>query len=146
MEKIRLIMFLGLTTFFFYGCSDSGQKVQSAQDDVEEANKDLEVAKTNYLEDVAEYRKQTAVMIAQNEKSIAEFNERIKNEKADEKYKYEAKIKELESRNTDMKKRMDDYKVESKEKWDMFKAEFSNDMDELGLAFKNLFTSENEKK
>jgi hypothetical protein len=45
-----------------------------------------------------------------------------------------------------MKKRMDDYKVESKEKWDMFKAEFSNDMDELGLAFKNLFTSENEKK
>ena len=64
MEKLRLIMFLGLTTFFFYGCSDSSQKVQSAQDDVEEANKDLEVAKTNYLEDVAEYRKQTAVMIA----------------------------------------------------------------------------------
>lgn len=146
MVKLKLIMFLGIATFSFYGCSDSGQNVKNAQEQIDETSEDLQKAEAKYLEEVAEYRKQTAVMIAQNEKSISDFNERIKNEMVDEKYKYEAKIKELESRNTDMKKRMDDYKVESKEKWDMFKAEFSSDMDELGLAFKNLFTSENEKK
>lgn len=29
---------------------------------------------------------------------------------------------------------MDDYKADGKEKWELFKAEFSHDMDELGKA------------
>ena len=37
-----------------------------------------------------------------------------------------------------MKRKMDDYKEEGKEKWETFKTEFTHDMDELGTAFKNL--------
>ena len=44
----------------------------------------------------------------------------------------------MEQKNTDMKKRMDEYKADGKEQWKKFKAEFSRDMDELGQAFKDL--------
>ncbi len=37
-----------------------------------------------------------------------------------------------------MKKKMENYKEEGKDKWEIFKAEFSHDMDELGKAFKDL--------
>ena len=40
----------------------------------------------------------------------------------------------------DMKNKLDDYKTEGKENWEIFKSEFSNDMDELGKAF-NDFTA-----
>ena len=50
----------------------------------------------------------------------------------------EKKIDELEQKNSELKKRLDDYKADGKEKWEKFKAEFSHDMDELGKAFKDL--------
>ena len=36
-----------------------------------------------------------------------------------------------------MKKRMDDYKADGKDKWEIFKAEFSHDMDDLGKSIKD---------
>jgi hypothetical protein len=41
-----------------------------------------------------------------------------------------------------MKKRMDDYKADSRESWVQFKDQFSRDMEELGKAFKD-FTIKN---
>ncbi len=37
-----------------------------------------------------------------------------------------------------MKKKMDNYRVETKDNWKNFKAEFNRDMDEIGKAFSNL--------
>ena len=34
--------------------------------------------------------------------------------------------------------KMDNYKEEGKEKWEVFKVEFNNDMDNLGKTFKDL--------
>jgi len=57
---------------------------------------------------------------------------------------YKIKVDELEQKNSDLKKQMDDYKAEGKEKWEKFKTEFGHDMDELGNAFKD-FTVKNVK-
>ncbi len=48
--------------------------------------------------------------------------------------KYLNKIKELELKNSDMKKKMDEYKADTKEGWEKFKTEFEKDMDNLGVA------------
>jgi hypothetical protein len=37
-----------------------------------------------------------------------------------------------------MKMKMDNYKEEGKDKWEIFKTEFSHDMDALGKSFKDL--------
>lgn len=36
-----------------------------------------------------------------------------------------------------MKKKMDEYRVEGKDKWELFKTEFGKDMDELGESISN---------
>ncbi len=120
-------------------CNTSSEtKLENAEQEVVDANIKLEEANEEYLADIEKYRVETAEKIAANDKSIAEFNARIKDEKKDAKADYEQKIAALEQKNSDMKKKMDDYKAEGKSKWEEFKAEFSRDMDDLGKAFKEL--------
>ncbi len=119
-------------------CNTSAEKVENAQDNVTEATLDLKKANEEYLQDIENYRKETAAKIAANDQSIAEFNARVENEKNEAKADYKKKIAELEQKNSDIKKKMEEYKAEGKEKWELFKTEFSRDMDELGKAFKDL--------
>ena len=127
-----------LSLFILTSCSTPAEKVVNAEYKVTDANKDLDKANTEYLADITSYRKETADKIAANDKSIADFNARIANEKKDAKADYKNKIDALEKKNSDMKKRMDDYKADGKDKWEIFKIEFSHDMDGLGKAFKDL--------
>ena len=120
------------------GCTTPAQKVESAKDNVAEANIDLDKANKEFEEDIENYRRETADKIAANDKSIAEFNARIESKKKEAQADYRIKITALEQKNSDMKKKMDDYKAEGKEKWEKFKTEFSRDLDELGAAFKDL--------
>lgn len=119
-------------------CSTSSEKVENAEQGVTEANNALENANQEYLTDMENYRTETTTKIAANNQSIADFNIRIDKEKKEVKADYQKKIAALEQKNSDMKKRMDDYKANGKEQWETFKTEFSRDMDELGQAFKDL--------
>lgn len=138
----KIILGLVASTFIagviFTSCNTPAEKVENAQENVTEANTDLDTANAQYLADIENYKKETADKITANDQSIAEFKARIQEEKKEAKADYKKKIAELEQKNTDMKKKMDDYKVEGKEKWETFKAEFTHDMDELGKAFKDL--------
>ncbi|MDP3557449.1 MAG: hypothetical protein Q8T03_08745 [Bacteroidota bacterium] len=127
-----------ITGTILTSCSTPTEKMENAQQNVTEANKDLNKAQEEYIIDVENYRKETNAKIAANEKSISEFDVRIENEKKDAKADYKKKITELEQKNTDMKKKMDDYKVEGKEKWEAFKSEFSREIEELGVSINNL--------
>mgnify|MGYP003530308073 FL=1 len=74
---------------------------------------------------------------------IADFKSRIANEKKAVKDEYNKKIAELEQKNADTQKKLNEYKADSKEKWEMFKSEFNRDMDELGTALSNLTVKNN---
>jgi hypothetical protein len=120
-------------------CTNStSEKLEKAKDNSVEAQADLDKANADYLADVENYRKISSERIIANEKSIAEFNQRTSNDKAEAKLEYKKKIAELEQKNSDMKKKLDDYKADGKDKWQDFKTEFNHDMDELGKAFKDL--------
>lgn len=120
------------------GCASSEQKLEKAQTNAAEANTELNNANTEYLADVEKYRIETADKIAANDKSIAEFKARIEIEKSIAEADYERQIIELEQKNSDSKKKMDEYKAEGKEQWEAFKTELSHDMDELSKAFTDL--------
>jgi cell shape-determining protein MreC len=127
----------------FQSCNTPAQKVENAKEDVADAKEDLAEANEEYLNDVEEFRRQSQEKIAENERSIALFNARIQDEKDEAKAEYKLKIVKLEAKNSDLKKKMADYKIEGKEKWEEFKAEFSRDMDELGAAFRDLTVKNN---
>ncbi|MBR9998781.1 MAG: hypothetical protein KFF73_07410 [Cyclobacteriaceae bacterium] len=140
MKKSILILaaFTLMTGAIMTSCNTPAQKVENAQDKVTEANQDLDKANQAYLVDIENYRKENADKIAANDQIIAEFKTRIEDEKIEDKADYNNKITELNQKNSDMKKKLDDYKTEGKEKWEIFKTEFSHDMDELGKAFNGL--------
>lgn len=119
-------------------CNTSAEKVENAQENVAEANKDLDKANEEYLVDVEAYRKATADRIAANNQSIAEFNAKAEQQKKEDRAEYKRKVAELEQKNRDMQLKLDEYKVDGKDKWETFKTEFNHDMDELGNAFKDL--------
>ena len=139
MKSLKLlVLFTMLGIFFmFTSCDNAAQKVVKAEENVVDAEKDLQMAEEEYLADVEQYKLLSAEKIAANDRSIAEFNARIEQEKKEVRADYKAKIKSLETKNSDMRKKMDEYRVEGKDKWELFKTEFGKDMDELGESISN---------
>ncbi|WP_439506044.1 hypothetical protein [Sediminibacterium sp.] len=124
-------------------CNSSAEKVEKAEDEVKVANENLDQANAEYLADVEKFKAETNQKIADNAKSIADFNARIVSDKKLAKAEYKEKIAALELKNTDMQKKMADYKADGKDDWAKFKEEFNHDMDELGKALKD-FTIKND--
>ena len=120
------------------GCATPAEKVQDAQTDVQVANENLDKANEEYLTDIDAYRKEANEKIAANEKSLIEFKARVATQKKEARAEYEAKINELEHRNSDMKKQIDEYKADGKDKWAAFKQDFGKSMEDMGESFKNL--------
>lgn len=141
----KSILTLAVATLFasalLTSCSSPSEKVVQAQNNVDDANKNLDNANKEYLADIESYRKVAADKIAANEKSIVEFRTRKDIKKLEARIEYTKKLDELEKKNTDLKKSLDDYKADGKDKWDTFKAEFSKNMDGIGNAFKELTTN-----
>lgn len=123
-------------------CNSSAEKVEKAQEELIEANRELTKANEAYLADVEKYRLKVAEKIASNEKSAAAFKARIETEKREVRADYSKKIAELEAKNSDLKMKMDEYKADSKDSWEDFKTDFSREMDELGEAFVDLVTTD----
>lgn len=141
MKKTYLVIAATAIIFGTTNCNDSGKKLDDATTEVSEASKDLIEANDAYLEEVKQFKLETAQKISENEKSIMEFNERIAGEKKEANKEYKEKIAQLEAKNSDLKLKIENYKADTKENWDKFKLEFSHDMDELGAAFKDLTTN-----
>ncbi len=144
MKKSILTLATFITAVVFTSCTSSEQKVEDAKVEAIEAAANLNSANEEYMADMESYRIATAEKIEANNKSIADFKKRIENEKKEAKADYNKRIEELEKKNSDIKKKMDDYKADGKSNWESFKAEFSRDMDELGNAISSF--GENNKK
>src|SRR5580692_5780455 len=126
-----LLVAIGLvTTTSILSCDESTQNGEIAENNLRDSARIKDSINTEYMTDMANFRKQTDDKIADNNKSIADFKARIKNEKSQAKADYDTRIAGLEQKNSDMKMRMDDYKAEGKEKWEIFKTEFSHGMEE----------------
>jgi DNA anti-recombination protein RmuC len=138
-----ILIFAVVFVSVFTSCKDSTEKVANAESDVAEAQEKLKEAESDYLIDVEKYKEQTAAKIDANNKSISDFNERIAKEKKAVKAEYKEKIAQLESKNTDMKKKIDEYKLEGKEKWSTFKTDFDKEMDELGKSINDVLAQKN---
>jgi hypothetical protein len=104
--------------------------------------------KGNWNEQTDKLKQKLALLFEEKisvyEKIIAEFKARISKEKKENIAKYEKTIAELEQKAGDMKKKLEDFKVEGKDKWDSFKLKFDHDMDELGKALKNFTVKSND--
>lgn len=135
---LTLIISFSLALLFLSGCNSPDQKMENAKSAVVEANHDLEQATQEYQADMNQYRKHSADRIAANDSAITVFKTQIANEPADVKAAHEKQLAILEQKNSDMKKKLADYKGEGKEQWETFKANYNREMNTLGEAFDKL--------
>jgi len=122
-------------------CKSPAKKIEDAKDNVDNANAKVDEANQELsqaiLDSIQQYRKESEDLIATREKSINEFKVRLANQKIENRNKYEKRLEELEQKNSDLKKRLDDFKADGKENWKNFKIEFTKNMEELGTSIKD---------
>jgi hypothetical protein len=126
-----------ITCIASIGCSNSSQSsatVNTTKDTIIKGDVDSLV----YLADINDYKKQVNDSIIANQLRINEYNARIADEKAEDRAEDRRKIDDLNTKNSAMKRRIDEYKAEGKTKWIAFKTGFNKDMHDLGQSITNL--------
>jgi len=144
------IVILALSTLFagtvISSCKSSEKKVEDAKENVVDAKEDVVEAKQELnqiiKDSIQQFRTESAIKIAEHEKSIAEFKVRIAKKKKENRAKYEEELQSLELKNSDLKKRLDEFKEDSQDNWYTFKSAFNRDMDELGESIKKVTTKD----
>ncbi len=126
-----------IASVFVYSCNTPMQKVENADANVTEAKQNLAEAQYDYAVEVANFKKETVGKITSNEKIMADIKESMANDKKETKEAFQKQITALEQKNADLKNRIDEYKEDGSEKWQLFKREFNHDMDELGKSLKD---------
>jgi hypothetical protein len=112
--------------------------VENARVDLIIAKQELSQAQKDSAADYELFRKQSEERINNNEKVIAAFKERMLTDKKQIKASDQKIIDKLEERNINLRKKIEEYKENGKDKWSAFKLEFNHDMDEMGTALKDL--------
>ncbi|HEX8515524.1 MAG TPA: hypothetical protein VF868_04940 [Bacteroidia bacterium] len=130
-----------LTALSFLACNSSADKVNSAKENVAEAEVSLQDAKNDYDSEYEKFKLESNDKITANEQIIADLKIYSKDKKKEVKDQYEATINSLEQKNQQMKNKVSEYKKDSSNSWESFKREFNHDMDELGKALSDLGTN-----
>lgn len=120
------------------------ENLKEAKEEVVEAKQELKEAKRDSIAEFNEFKKESELKIKENDKSIADLKIKISKMNAKDKADNQKKISALEEKNTKLKYRLNNYKIEEKGKWTSFKSEFNHDMSELGNALKD-FGTDNKK-
>ena len=136
----------------FTSCKSPAQKEDAAQTEVQDAQQNLDEAKTNAdaesqkvatKEEWVAFKSDAELKIKSNEDRIAELTVKMNRPGEILDPLYKKKIQTLEQQNRDLKARLYVYEKDQTD-WSTFKREFNHDMDEIGNAFKDL-TVDNKK-
>lgn len=117
---------------------DARDDLKDAQENVVDAQNDLNRANAEYEAEIENYRATMYERIDANDRTIEELRAEMRGQKREVKKEYREAIDELQERNRKMKARMGEYKADGKDKWEAFKAEFNHDMEELGNSIRNI--------
>jgi hypothetical protein len=133
----KLILTMAIITFIAGTISTSyGQEPDKRS---EKARTKLQAAQKDSINPFYEtFKKESEIKFKNNDGNIAEFKASIVNERRRIKSKDESKVADLEQKNNYLKKKLEDYKVEGKENWVIFKAGFNQDMDNLSKSLNDL--------
>jgi hypothetical protein len=122
------------------GCGKtSEQKNEGTKENVEEIKQGLKDAQTDYLMAWQKFKSESEITIAANEKRIDTLKGKIEKVDSKVKAKYRKDVAALEKKNSSLKKQLEEYKNEGRDKWEVFKMNFKNDLDGIGKTMKDLF-------
>lgn len=146
----KTIFILAIATFMvgttLVGCKSTTKEEVASQEKVDEAEQDLEDAKDSLVvakkaataEEWQTFKDQTDSVISYNEGQITVLKQKMQKTGKSVDAKYQKNIDILEQKNKNLKTKIDTYKNDANSDWQSFKREFNHDMDEIGKSFKDL--------
>jgi len=126
----------------FTGCQTSSEKLEAANQKVENEKQDLQEAqqdanavavKVANAEEWSAFKIDSEAKIKDNQIRIDELKVKMAKPGKTFDEMYAKSIENLEQKNKDLKNRLDAYET-SQSDWEAFKREFNHDMDEVGQA------------
>ncbi|PKD44332.1 hypothetical protein [Rhodohalobacter barkolensis] len=128
--------------FILSGCDSPSNKMQDAETSVIEANRDLEMAKSEVEAELKMYRAENDERIIEFNRTIGEIEQKIEKESdMDTKVRMEKNLAEYQTTHRELEREMDNYKASGRDNWDNFKDSFSSRMDNLGDSLDDFFTT-----
>ena len=136
--KNRIFIFAvigSIAGMFLVGCG------KTSEQNVEASSQQLKDAKADYVAEWNKFKSQSEEKIKANEERIEAFKVKLEetDTSTDTMTKYNKSVAELEQKNRDLKSALDEYKDEGESKWEVFKANFSHDLDAVGNTIEDLF-------
>lgn len=114
------------------------RQAEKARKDVAESQQDLREAKIDSAADYQKFKKDAEIKINDNQKRIVELKRRKANDNKEVNDKYNKDVLAIEKKNNELNKRIEGSGNTKSNMWNSFKNEFNHDMNELGLAFKDI--------
>lgn len=131
-----------VTALALSSCDNKSDKVDRAESNVAEAERDLEIAKSEVEAELRMYRANNTERIKEYNRKISDIEQRIENESNDEvREELEEKLDELKESHTELKREMDNYQASGRDDWEEFKDSFTSKMDDLGNSLENFFST-----
>jgi len=136
-----IVIFTFLSLLYLTHCCSPTNLISSALNTDIKANKDLDKTDKRYLLDVKNYRKEMLGKIDSIDQGIEIFKVRIEDNKLNAKYL--KNIDAIEQKNINLKKKLNDYKLEGNIKWKVWKSDFNQSMTEMNYSYKHLIDDMN---
>jgi hypothetical protein len=110
--------------------NDSKQDVENAKEELDEATIDSVYAFNKYKSSIQ-------IKLVENEKVITDLKAKIKDEDRKTQTLYYKQLENLQIKNAELKLKIENYKQGPTQKWELFKVDFNNQLDDLGKSISN---------
>ena len=143
--KHTIVLFTTAVLFaalIFSACDSRSNKLERAETSVIEANRDLEIAKSEVEAELRIYRNENANRRMEFNRTISEIKPKIENETDSEiQARLESRLNRHEATHRELKREIDNYRVSGRDNWNDFKDNFSNRMDNLSDSLNTFFSN-----
>jgi hypothetical protein len=142
--KTRIILNLLLATLVSISISSCNKspkakeaELNEAKQEVENAEVDLDEAKTDSVYAFNKYKSSIQIKLVENEKVITDLKAKIEDKDRKTQTLYYRQLENLQIKNTELKLKIENYKQGPTQKWELFKVDFNNELDDLGKSISN---------
>ncbi len=142
--KTRIILNLllaALVSISVPSCNKSPKAKEAdlndAKQEVEKAKEDLDEAKIDSVVAFNKYKSSIQIKLVENEKVITDLKAKIGDKDRKTQTLYYKQLENLQIKNTELKLKIENYKQGPTQKWELFKVDFNNELDNLGKSISN---------
>lgn len=139
---IKMILTTTIIGLFMTSCNNSPtakeEDVKEATQDLIDAEADLNKAEYDSISDFNTFKESIQLKLVENQNVIDDLKLKITSKGKVERDIDEVEINKLEKRNTELKLKIENYEQGLEQKWELFKVDFNNEMDNLGKSISEM--------